>query len=245
MSPDSGLSCEIFIVDDDATARDSLSMAFRRVGYQVVGFAEGMSLIAAARVRLPVCILMDIYLPGPSGLEILKQLDAARYPAPIIVLSGRGDVPSAVEAIKNGACDFIEKQMDAGSIVEHVRKAIDAWASRYQKDETSEIKWRRFPGRVRLTSREIDVLSQITLGAPNKVAAENLGISKRTIETHRRNIMKKLGAKNVVHLLRMVMSKDGETATKITDGARSDSVRLPKTLADQRRFAACHRNHHG
>jgi FixJ family two-component response regulator len=150
-------------------------------------------------------------MPGPSGLEILKQLDAPNYPAPICIVSGRGDIPVAVEAIKNGASDFIEKQMEAGSIVERVGKTIGAWARRQQKSETSEIRWQHFPGRVHLTRREIEVLAQITAGASNKAAARNLGISYRTVEIHRSHIMEKLGARNVVDLVRIVLNKDGST----------------------------------
>jgi FixJ family two-component response regulator len=203
------LGSEIFIVDDDAIARESLSIEFIRAGYRVTTFAEGTSFVAAAWVRIPACVVIDMYMPGPSGLDILKQLDAASYPAPICIVSGSSDVPVAVEAIKNGACDFIEKQMDAGSIVERVGKTIDAWARRHQKDEMSEIRWQHFPGRDCLTRREIEVLAQITAGATNKAAAKALGISPRTIEIHRWHIMKKLGARNVVQLVRMVLNNNG------------------------------------
>ena len=105
------LSSEIFIADDEECVRDSLSSLFTLAGYQVTTFEEGTSLVLTARVRIPVCILLDICMPGPSGLDILKQLDAANYPAPIFILSGRGDIPSAVQAIKNGAYDFMEKEI--------------------------------------------------------------------------------------------------------------------------------------
>jgi FixJ family two-component response regulator len=202
------LSSEVFIVDDDALVRETMSIVFSQAGYQVMTFCEGASFVAAARVRVPACVLMDICMPGPSGLDVLKQLDAKNYPAPIFIFSGRGDIQVAVEAIKNGACDFIEKHADARSIVERVGKTIEAWAHRQHKNDNAEIRWRRFPGRVRLTRREIDVLAQITGGAPNKLAAKNLGISPRTIEIHRKHIMKKLGATNVVHLVRIVMGQE-------------------------------------
>jgi FixJ family two-component response regulator len=101
--------------------------------------------------------------------------------------------------------------MEAGLIVERVGKAIGAWASRQQKSQTSEIQWQDFPGRSRLTSREIEVLAQIAAGASNKVAAKNLGISYRTVEIHRSHIMEKLRAKNVVDLIRMVLSRSDST----------------------------------
>jgi FixJ family two-component response regulator len=200
-------SDEIFIVDDDGLVRNSLSIVFTLAGYQVMTFTEGTSLVLTARVRIPACILLDMCMPAPSGLDTLKQLDAANYPAPIFIVSGRGDIPSAVEAIKNGAFDFIEKQMDARSIVERVGKMIAAWPSRRRRGETPEILWRHFPGRDQLTRREIEVLAQITAAASNKEAAKYFGISPRTIEIHRRHIMQKLGAKNVVDLVRIVLTQ--------------------------------------
>jgi two-component system, LuxR family, response regulator FixJ len=206
MFQNAGLSSEIFIVDDDAIVRESLSIEFSRAGYRVMTFSEGTSFVAAARKRIPACVVLDMFMPGASGLDILKQLDAANYPAPICIVSGRADISLAVEAIKNGACDFIEKQMDAGSIVGRVDKMIEVWTRHRQKDATSEFQWQRFPGRDCLTRREIEVLAQIAAGATNKAAAEALGISSRTIETHRWHIMKKLGVKNAVELVRMILS---------------------------------------
>jgi len=218
------LSSEIFIVDDDALVRETMSIVFTRAGYQVTTFCEGESFIAAVRVRVPACVLMDIYMPGPSGLDILKQLKATNYPAPIFIVSGRGDIPIAVEAIKNGACDFIEKRMDAGSIVERVGKTIDAWARPERDSEMSEIRWRRFSGRTHLTRREIDVLKQITAGVTNKVAARNLGISSRTIETHRQHIMKKLGAKNAVDLVHIVLGTEGRRSPDASPRSANDQI---------------------
>lgn len=231
MFQNNGFNSEIFIVDDDAIVRESLSIEFIRAGYRVMTFSEGTSFVAAARERIPACVLMDMFMPGPSGLDILKQLDAANYPAPICIVSGRSDIPAAVEAMKNGACDFIEKQTDAGLIVERVGKTIDAWARRQRKDETPEIRWQNFPGRDCLTRREVEVLAQITAGATSKAAAKTLGVSPRTIETHRWHIMKKLGAKNVVELVRIALSGNGSTRQYATSrgfayGTRPDYADL-------------------
>jgi FixJ family two-component response regulator len=215
---------EIYIVDDDAMVRESLSIVFRQAGYQVSAFCEGTSVVAAARARIPACILMDIYLPGISGLDILKQLDASNYPAPILVVSARRDISIAVEAIKNGACDFIEKQTDVASIVTRVGKTIATWAGRQQKDATSEIRWRHFPGRQLLSRREIEVLAQIMAGGSNKEAAKILGISSRTIETHRQHIMKKLGAKNAVDLVHIVLGTDGRRAQAVGPRSANDQI---------------------
>src|ERR1700688_619688 len=218
------LSREIFIADDEEWIRDSLSEQFTLSGYQVTTFEEATSLVVAARVRIPACIILDICMPGPSGLDTLKQLDAAKYPAPIFVVSGRGDIPSAVQAIKDGAYDFIEKQTDARSIVERVDRRIAAWASRQQQYQAPEIKWQYFPGRDQLTRREIEVLGRITAAASNKEAARDLGISRRTIEVHRKHIMQKLGAKNAVDLIRIVLKMQHSTQKPIGSAAASSQA---------------------
>ena|ERR1700734_3655650 len=215
---------EIYIVDDDAMVRESLSIMFRQAGYQVSAFCEGTSVVAAARARIPACILMDIYLPGTSGLDILKQLDASNYPAPIFVVSASPDISIAVEAIKNGACDFIEKQTDVASILSRVGKTIATWAGRQRKDATAEIRWRHFPGRPLLSRREIEVLVQIMGGASNKEAAKILGISSRTIETHRQHIMKKLGAKNAVDLVHIVLGTEGRRSPNASPRSANDQI---------------------
>jgi FixJ family two-component response regulator len=238
MLQNDGLGSEIFIVDDDALVREALSLVFVSAGYRVMAFAEGGACVAAARMRTPACILIDMYMPGRSGLDILKQLDAANYPAPILIVSGRGDVPTAVQAIKHGARDFIEKCTNAGSIVARVGQAIGAWANRHRQDEAYEIRWRPFPGRDRLTGREIEVLVQIIAGAANKVAAKTLGISPRTIEVHRSRIMKKLGAKNAADLVRRVLSGD-ENMVQDTGAFVARNIAPPdyQSLADGRAHA--------
>jgi FixJ family two-component response regulator len=202
----SGLYGEIIIVDDDALVRETMSAVFERAGYGVKTFCDGTSFIASPRERIPSCVLLDICMPGPSGLDVLKQLDASNYAAPILILSGRGDIPSAVEAIKNGASGFIEKHLDFDLIVEKVGETIDAWARRQRRQaDTSDIRWRHFPGRLLLTRREVEVLALIVAGASNKASAIILKISPRTIEIHRAHIMKKLGTKNTAGLVRLVL----------------------------------------
>ena len=168
---------------------------------------------------MPVCILLDICMPGQSGLDTLRQLDAVSYPAPIFIISGHGDIASAVQAIKNGAHDFIEKGDNANSIVERVETTLSALSSRRPQDQTSDIRWRYFPGRDQLTRREIEVLTQITAAASNKEAARDLGISRRTIEVHRKHIMQKLGAKNAVDLMRIVLKMQHGTQTPVGSGS--------------------------
>jgi len=197
---------EIFVVDDDAAVRDTLSMVLSAGGYDVICFADGAALLAVARSRTPACILLDVHIPGKSGLDILRELHGEDYPAPIFMISGQGDIPMAVNAIKYGALDFIEKPFRGSEIVERLNEAIGAFARRQKENATPKIGSLHFPGREPLTRREREVLEQFTAGASNKEAGRSLGISPRTIEDHRANIMKKLGARNAADLIRIVMT---------------------------------------
>jgi two-component system response regulator FixJ len=200
-------SGEIFIVDDDEAVCDALKMTFAVEGYQVTTFREGTSFITCARKRTPACVLLDIHMPVKSGFDILKELDATNYPAPIFIMSGSGDIPMAVEAIRNGAYDVFEKRQGTAALVARVRETIAAWEPRRQKTSNGgDHRSRPFPGCGRLTPREFDVLGQITAAASSKEAARTLGISPRTVEVHRLRIMQKLGAKNAMDIARIVLS---------------------------------------
>ena len=197
---------EIFVVDDDPAVRETLSIVLSAAGYQVICFADGTALLAVARSRIPACILLDVHIPGRSGLDILKELHGEDYPAPIFIISGQGDIAMAVSAIKNGALDFIEKPFRGSEIVARLEEAIGAYARRRAENSASSIASLHLPGREPLTRREREVLEQFTSGATNKEAGRHLGISPRTIEDHRANIMKKLGARNAADLIRIVMT---------------------------------------
>jgi two-component system response regulator FixJ len=200
-------AAEIYIVDDDPLVRDLLSEVFAHAGFRPVSFVDGASFLLAARERVPACIILDIYMPGRSGLEVLRDLDAANYPAPIFVASGRGDIPTAVEAIKYGAFDFFEKRQEASNLVSRVREAIAARLQRRQNGHSTDIP-ETFPGSDLLTQREREVLALIAGSATNKEAATRLGISQRTVEIHRAHIMHKLGAKNSIDLARKVLGQE-------------------------------------
>jgi FixJ family two-component response regulator len=197
---------EIFVVDDDPAVRETLSLVLSAGGYEVICFADGAALLAVARTRTPACVLLDVHIPGKSGLDILKELHGEDYPAPIFMISGQGDIAMAVSSIKGGALDFIEKPFRGSEIVARLNEAIDAYARRKSDNAASKIQALHFPGREPLTRREREVLEQFTAGASNKEAGRQLGISPRTIEDHRANIMKKLGARNAADLVRIVMT---------------------------------------
>jgi FixJ family two-component response regulator len=175
-------------------------------GYQVICFADGAALLSVARSRTPACMLLDVHIPGKSGLDILKELHGEDYPAPIFMISGQGDIAMAVSAIKNGALDFIEKPFRGSEIVARLDEAIAAYTRRQAEHSATNIASLHFPGREPLTRREREVLEQFTAGKSNKEAGRQLGISPRTIEDHRANIMKKLGARNAADLIRIVMT---------------------------------------
>src|SRR5712672_2087999 len=121
---------EIFVVVDDPVIRVILSMVLSAGGYKVICFADGAALLAVARTRCPSCILLDVHIPGKSGLDILKELHGEDYPAPIFMISGKGDISMAVSAIKSGALDFIEKPFRGSELVARLNEAIDAYVRR-------------------------------------------------------------------------------------------------------------------
>src|ERR1700744_6622163 len=197
---------EIFVVDDDPAVRETLSIVLSMGGYEVICFADGAALLVVARTRAPACILLDVHIPGKSGLDILKELHGEDYPAPIFIISGQGDIAMAVSAIKNGALDFIEKPFKGNELVARLEEAIEADSHRQSANAQLKAVSFHFPGREPLTRREREVLEKFTAGASNKEAGRALGISPRTIEDHRANIMKKLGARNAADLVRIVMT---------------------------------------
>jgi FixJ family two-component response regulator len=199
---------EIFVVDDDPAIRDLLALLFSRRGYRVVCFADGGSLLAAMRTQSPTCILLDVHIPGTSGIDILKDLTTRNHPAPVFIMSGKGDIPMAVEAIKSGALDFIEKPFRGNEVVMRVEEAIAADSKRKAGRREPLPAQFYFPGGEPLTAREQEVLAQLVTGATNKEAGQNLGISHRTIEIHRARIMEKLGAKSVADLIRIALSRN-------------------------------------
>lgn len=196
---------EIFVVDDEPSVLKALHVMLSHAGYSVRCFSDGRSFLAAARQHTPACVLLDVQLPGRSGLDILKELNAEDYPAPIFIVSGVGDIPMAVEAIRNGALDFIEKPFDLQGVVSRIEEAMEAWSRRRRQPRGEDDKLPAVEGMDQLTTREREVLLRIAAGASNKEAGRDLGISPRTVEVHRARIMEKLRARNAADLVRIVL----------------------------------------
>jgi two-component system response regulator FixJ len=198
---------EIFIVDDNEQYRELLAAILELEGFKVTVFPDGTSFLWEAFTRVPICIFLDVVMPGPSGLDILKTLKAKNYVAPIFLISARRDSAAVVQAMKDCAQDFIEKPFDPYTAVLRVRDAVEIWGRRAANATVPDVPLPRFADGVPLSRMERDVLTQIVAGAANAEVAEALGISKRSVANHRWRITKKLGAKNSADLVRIMLSK--------------------------------------
>lgn len=205
MGEDRSATLNVAVVDDDPAVRDSLATIFEMEGFRVWTYGGGDEFLTDAATITPDCLLLDVHMPARSGLEVLEAIGGARYMAPIVMISGQGDIPMAVAAIKAGAHDFIEKPFDAETVIERIRESVAAHRA-YQRRGPQPPVARRFPNAHTLTAREAEVLDQITKGLSNKEAGRILGISPRTVEVHRARIMEKVGARNTADLMRIVLS---------------------------------------
>jgi two-component system response regulator FixJ len=190
----------IFVVDDDPAVRDAVSVVLSQAGYFVSSFPDGASLLEALGSHSTDCLLIDVHMPERSGLDIMRELRQRSFEAPILVMSGQGNIPMAVEAIKGGATDFLEKPLSADVLLTRLSELIAACKAR--EDSRSRSGAWSFPGHNLLTQRE---LSHVVAGASNKEAGGLLGISPRTVEVHRARILDKLNARNTADLVRIVM----------------------------------------
>jgi two-component system response regulator FixJ len=194
----------VIIVDDDRSMRDALAVVFSVAGYKVSLFPDAESFLAAVPVKAPAALLLDVHLPGRSGIDLLKRLDAAHYSAPILMISADADVAHVVAAVKSGAFDYMVKPLDGRDMVRRVGSAIAAFERKANAHAAPTI-MRNFPGQAALTPRERQVLGEIANGASNKEVGRRLGISPRTVEVHRARIMTKIGARNAADLVRIVL----------------------------------------
>ncbi len=193
----------VFIVDDDADLRATLVDLVVAVGLQAEGFGSAKAFLDAGKKSGEGCLLVDIHMPGMDGLQLQQKLMDERISIPVIVVTGRGDVPKAVQALKAGAVDFIEKPFSGEFVLDSIQQALEL-GRRIQEKET-------FVGGARsnlerLTGREIEVLDRLVIGDSNKMIAAHLNISPRTVEVHRARVMEKMQAQSLSHLVRMVLA---------------------------------------
>lgn len=195
----------VHIVDDDAAIRDSLAWLFYSRGIATQTWSSGESFLEAWSVALEGCILLDIRMQNMSGLEMFDHLQARGALQPVVFLTGHGDLPMAVDALKRGAVDFIEKPFNDNDLVDRVLDAIrHGRRQREQRLRTLD----RDQKVATLSMREREVLEKILAGLLNKQVADELGVSMRTVEVHRARILEKMGARNVVELARLFGADD-------------------------------------
>lgn len=186
----------IYVVDDDEAVRDLLSLLLEARGYTVSSFEGAPQFLAAAPGLRPGCLIADIRMPDMDGLELQQSLVERAFLFPLIVITGHGDVPLAVRAMKAGAVDFIEKPFAAETILGSAAAALDRLAEPRDQDTNAAARL------AQLTPRERDVLLGLLAGLPNKSIAYDLAISPRTVEIHRARIMDKMGARSLSELIR-------------------------------------------
>lgn len=192
---------KVFVVETDAASREQLSNALQQNAYDVICFADSASLLSEAKARMPACVLLEMP-PDRSGLDVLKRLRAENCMAPVLVTSANGSIAMAVDAIKSGAADFIEKPFRTRDIVDRIGAAIDEFA------QPSSNRQRWLPGCEPLTGREGDVLAHLAAGLTNKEIARRMHLSARTVEGYRASILNKAGARNVTDLLRRIFGQN-------------------------------------
>lgn len=211
----------IVVVDDDANIRDAIRALLEADGMMVEDYPSGEAFLAAYRPGSHGCLLVDAHLPGVSGLELLRQLREAGHHLPAIMITGNSDVPMAVQAMKAGALDFIEKPVSPADLRASIGRALDQ-----SRDSSKLIAWRETAAAqmARLTPRQIQVMEMVLAGQPSKNIAADLGISQRTVENHRAEVMRRTGTQSLPALARLALA----AAEARGDAPRQVSADMPR-----------------
>jgi two-component system response regulator FixJ len=190
----------VFVVDDDADLRESLGWLFQSAGLRVKSYSTAQEFLTDYKPEEPGCLLLDVRMPGLSGLDLQEELRRRGVPPPIIIMTGHARVPMAVRALKGGAIDFIQKPFSDQSLLERIRQAIDL-DRRTRQVRTEAAKFAALL--TYLTPREREVMDLVIAGKPNKIIAADLGISPKTVEIHRGRVMEKMQVESVAELVRL------------------------------------------
>jgi FixJ family two-component response regulator len=203
MSPKAGAANAtpvVYVIDDDDSVRTALSSLIRSVGLQVDTFASASAFMSAKRPDAPSCLILDVRLPGVSGLDFQTELAKTNTLIPIIFITGHGDIPMSVKAMKAGAIEFLTKPFRDQDLLDAIQVALERSRSNQETEKaTSELK-ARFET---LTPREQEVMAKVTGGLLNKQVAAEIGVSEITVKVHRGNVTRKMGAKSFAELVRM------------------------------------------
>jgi len=193
----------IHVVDDDPAMRDSLSFLLDVNGFAAKSYDSANAFLSGAVIDAPTCVISDIRMPGMNGIELVRELKRNKSGCPVVLITGHGDVALAVEAMKAGAVDFLEKPFDDASLLAAIRTALEAH-SPSPGDSAAKIKAQA--RLADLSPRERDVLQGLVAGKINKAIAHDLNISPRTVEVYRANLMAKTGARSMSELMRIALA---------------------------------------
>lgn len=192
----------VFIVDDDEAVRNSLRLLVKSVGLPASTAKSAQEFLETCDPTHPGCLVLDVRMPGMSGIELQQQLNLRGAVIPVIFITGHGDIPMAVEAMQQGAFDFLQKPFRDQDLVDRIQRALEKdRVNREELAQRSLIAERL----ANLTPREREVLDLIVSGKPNKIMAADLGLSQRTVEIHRARVMEKMGASSLAQLVRMTL----------------------------------------
>jgi FixJ family two-component response regulator len=190
----------VFIVDDDPHVRESLVSLLQSVGLKVTALASVPEFLNCPRPDGPTCLVLDVRLPGRSGLDLQRELSAAHIQLPVIFITGHGDIPMSVQAMKGGAIEFLTKPFRDQDLLDAIQLGLARDRERRENDRELRTLWERFET---LTSREREVMSYVVMGRLNKEIASDLGISEITVKVHRAQVVRKMSADSLPELARM------------------------------------------